>query len=117
MSKAHYGKRTRCTRCGGSYCVKCDSSCPSCCLHEDCIAAKRERDEALLRGTTFERWFKAAVKHHNDLIDERDEARAEAAKMRALLKAVVVAAGLSRHPAIAEARAAVFVTESDEPSS
>ena len=28
-----------------------------------------------LRGTTFERWFKAAVKHHNDLTVERDEAQ------------------------------------------
>jgi len=37
-------------------------------------------EEAQLRAVTFERWFKAAVKHHNDLIVERDEAQGKQAK-------------------------------------
>ena len=46
MSKKHEGYVTACERCGGKHCPDCDSSCPSCCLHEDCIAVK-ERDAAL----------------------------------------------------------------------
>ncbi|KKK70250.1 hypothetical protein LCGC14_2925890 [marine sediment metagenome] len=45
--KKHKGYSASCDRCGAKYCPDCNgSSCPSCCLHEDCIVVK-ERDAAL----------------------------------------------------------------------
>ena len=43
---------------------------------------KAALEEAQLRSTTFERWFKAAVKHHNDLTVERDEAQGKLEAVR-----------------------------------
>ena len=42
----HKGYDAICERCGEKYCPECESACPSCCLHNDCIAVT-ERDAAL----------------------------------------------------------------------
>lgn len=39
-----------------------------------------------LRATAFERWFKAAVKHHNDLTVERDGYKALAERLSAFIE-------------------------------
>lgn len=44
----------------------------------DLPAALEALEEAELRGVTFEQWFRAAVKHHNDLTTERDGYKAQA---------------------------------------
>ena len=44
-----------------------------------------------LRATAFEQWFKAAVKHHNDLTTERDGYMALAERREEALPAIVFA--------------------------
>ena len=44
--KKHSGYGATCDRCGRRYCPECESACPNCCIHNDCIAVK-ERDAAL----------------------------------------------------------------------
>ena len=51
--RKHKGYTTTCERCGRRYCPDCDSSCPACCLHNDCVAAK-ERDEAQVKLSIYD---------------------------------------------------------------
>ena len=71
MTGHHERHTVSCARCDQTYCVQCNSSCPSCCFHSDCIAVK-ERDTAL---EALEEAQETATGYANDLeiVEEKIE--------------------------------------------
>lgn len=70
----HSAERLKCETCGRTYCPKCDSDCPSCCIHRECQTqlreAQEERDEAIGTSLEAERDTKEKgallTEHHRD---------------------------------------------------